>query len=312
MRAQITALLAAAATLVPFTGVAIAQDHAAHSDDHAEHPEQRQPAAPDEPAHSDPASMGHDMTDHAAMDHSMPGTNGPREPIPPLTDSDRAAAFPELSGHASHEIRSIGLVQLERLETWDSGDGSGLEWEARGWFGGDLDKLWLRTEGERVDGTTEAADVELLYGRPVARWWDVLVGVRHDFDPGSSQSWAAIGIVGLAPQKFEIEATAYVGDSGRTALRFEAEYELLLTNRLIAQPLLELNLLGKDDPERGLGSGVTAAEVGIRLRYEVTRRFAPYIGVTHERAYGETADLRRSDGEDGADTRVVAGVRAWF
>ncbi len=229
-----------------------------------------------------------------------------------MTDADRAAAFPELASHASHDTRKIGFVQLERLETWDAGDGSGLRWEAQGWYGGDLDKLWLRTEGERSDGTTEASDLELLYGRPVARWWDLLVGVRHDFDPGSSQSWAAIGLVGLAPQKFEIEATAYVGDAGRSALRFEAGYELLLTNRLIAQPLLELNLLGKDDPARRLGSGVTAAEIGVRLRYEVTRQFAPYLGVTYERAYGDTADLRRSDGEHVDDTRVVAGVRAWF
>jgi copper resistance protein B len=254
-----------------------------------------------------------DAVDHAAMGHSMPGAQGaPREPIPPLTDAGRAAAFPELGPRSMHESLKVGLMQLERLETWQGDDGNGVLWEAQGWYGGDLDKVWLRSEGERVDGTTEAADVELLYGRSVARWWDVVAGVRHDFDPGSSQSWAALGIVGLAPQKFEIEATAYVGDSGRTALRFEAGYELLLTNRLIARPLLELNLLGKDDPARGLGAGVTVAEVGVRVRYEITRRFAPYIGVTCERAYGETADLRRSGGEDVDDTRVVAGVRAWF
>lgn len=235
-----------------------------------------------------------------------------QDPIPPVTDLDRAAAFPEVSARAAHAARNFGLVQLERLETWDAGGGGGLLWEGQGWYGGDLNKLWLRTEGERVDSATEAADVEVLYGRTVARWWEVVAGVRHDFEPSSSKSWAAIGVTGLAPQKFAIEATAYLGDAGRTALRFEAEYELLLTNRLIAQPLLELNVLGKSDPDARLGSGLTAAEVGIRLRYEVTRRFAPYVGVVYERAYGETADFRRSDGEDVDDTRVVAGVRAWF
>ena len=295
------------------------------ADDHDQHSDAQSPTPA---AHADHASMDHGATDHATMDpsgvdhasmghdqmdHSASDTTGvPREPIPPLTDADRAAAFPELHEHASHAPGAVGLVQLERLETWDGGDGTGLLWDARGWFGGDLDKLWVRTEGERVDDSTEAADVELLYGRAVSPWWELLAGVRHDFDPGASQSWAAIGITGLAPQKFEIEATAYVGDSGRTALRLEAEYELLLTNRLIAQPLLELNLLGKDDPDRGLGSGLTVAEIGIRLRYEVTRQFAPYVGVVYERAYGDTADFRRSDGADVDDTRVVAGVRAWF
>ena len=294
MTPQCTVLLAAGAMLALHAGVAIGQDDA-HQDA------------------ADHAAMDHASMDHAATSLPIPGTaDVPLEPIPPVTDLDRAAAFPEVSAHAAHATRNFGLVQLEKLETWDAGGGGGLLWEGQGWYGGDLNKLWLRTEGERVDNSTEAADVEVLYGRSVARWWEVVAGVRHDFEPGSSQSWAAIGVTGLAPQKFEIEATAYLGDAGRTALRFEAEYELLLTNRLIARPLLELNLLGKDDPERGLGSGVTAAEIGIRLRYEVTRQFAPYVGVVYERAYGETADFRRSDGEDVDDTRVVAGVRAWF
>ena len=294
MTPQCTVLLAAGAMLALHVGVAIGQDDA-HQDA------------------ADHAAMDHASMDHAATSLPIPGTaDVPLEPIPPVTDLDRAAAFPEVSAHAAHATRNFGLVQLEKLETWDSGDGSGLLWEGQGWYGGDLNKLWLRTEGERVDNSTEAADVEVLYGRSVARWWEVVAGVRHDFEPGSSQSWAAIGVTGLAPQKFAIKATAYLGDAGRTALRFEAEYELLLTNRLIAQPLLELNLLGKADPDRGLGSGVTAAEIGIRLRYEVTRQFAPYVGVVYERAYGETADFRRSDGEDVDDTRVVAGVRAWF
>lgn len=118
--------------------------------------------------------------------------------------------------------------------------------------------------------------------------------------------------MGLAPYKFEVEATAYLGPSGQTAARFEVEYETLLTNRLILQPLLEVNLYGKDDPRRGIGSGLSTVEAGLRLRYEFTRQFAPYIGVVRERAFGGTADLRRADDEDIDDTRFVAGLRIWF
>jgi len=139
-----------------------------------------------------------------------------------------------------------------------------------------------------------------------------VAGVKHDFQPGTSQTWAAFGVQGLSPYKFEVQATAYVGESGRTAANFEVEYETLLTNRLVLQSVVEMDLYGKDDPRRGIGSGLSTAEAGLRLRYEFTRRFAPYIGVVHERAYGGTADFRRAEGEDTNDTRVVAGVRIWF
>ena len=117
---------------------------------------------------------------------------------------------------------------------------------------------------------------------------------------------------GLAPYKFEVSATAYLGASGQSAARLEVEYETLLTNRLVLQPLLEANLYGKDDPRRGLGSGLATVEAGLRLRYEFTRRFAPYIGVVRERAFGKTTALRRGSGEDTDDTRFVAGLRVWF
>ena len=248
------------------------------------------------------------------MGHAMPPQvpTAPHDLIPVLTDADRAAAFPAVSGHAAHDSRVFGFAQLARFEAWDADEGTGLLWDVLGWVGGDIQKLWLRTEGERVDHATEAADVELFYGRAVARWWDVVGGVRHDFDPGPSRTWLAIGLVGLAPQKFEVEATAYLGESGRAAAQLEVEYEMLLSNRLILQPLLELNALSKDDLERGLGSGVTTAEASLRLRYEITRQFAPYLGLVYERAYGETADFRRAAGEDVDDTRIVAGLRLWF
>jgi copper resistance protein B len=183
-----------------------------------------------------------------------------------------------------------------------------MNWQGQAWIGTDTDKLWLRTEGERIEHRTEASDLEVLYGKPIARWWDVVAGVRHDFKPGASQDFAAIGVIGVAPYKFEVEATAYIGASGRTAARIEAEYDTLLTNRLILQPLIELNFNGEDDPARHIGSGLSTAEAGLRLRYEITRQFAPYIGVVYERAFGDTADMR----DDPSDTRLVAGFRIWF
>jgi copper resistance protein B len=301
---QLFGLAVLAAACVASAQVATAQDHSQH---------QQPPTPGDEKAETNEAESPDQPLDHAEMGHSIAhAQDEPHQPLPMLTEADRAAAFPDVSGHAAHDSRFFSLVQFSRLEGWSADEGTGLLWDGLGWVGGDLDRLWLRSEGERVDGENEAADVELLYGRAVARWWDLVVGVRHDLDPDPSRTWAAIGVVGLAPQKFEVEATAYVGESGRVAARFEVEYDVLLTNRLILQPLLELNLLSKDDVERGLGSGLTVAEASLRLRYEVTRQFAPYLGLVYERAYGDTADMRRATGEDMDDARVVAGLRVWF
>jgi copper resistance protein B len=154
--------------------------------------------------------------------------------------------------------------------------------------------------------------VHALYGRAIRRWWDVLVGVRQDFRPGPARTWAAVGVQGLAPYWFEIEATAYIGESGRTHFRFETEYELLLTNRLVLQPLVELEIYGKSDPERRIGAGLGSAAAGLRLRYEIRREFAPYIGVTWNQKFFGTRDFARAAGEDTGGARVAAGVRVWF
>lgn len=266
--------------------------------------------------------MGHDMPaaqdaaqpmDHTAMGHDMPMPDDqPRTPIPVLTQADRIAAFPEVNGHPAHDNAIHSYWLLDRLEAWQADEDTGVGWEALAWVGTDLDRAWLRSEGERVDGSIESADVEVFYGRSVARWWDVVAGVRHDSGEGPSRTFAAIGVMGLAPQKFEVEATAYVGRSGQTAARLEAEYDALLTNRLILQWQAEAEFHGKDDIPRGIGSGLGTIEAGLRLRYEFTRRFAPYIGVVHERAYGRTAEFREGEGAHAGETHVVAGVRIWF
>jgi copper resistance protein B len=233
----------------------------------------------------------------------------PVTPIPVLTDADRAAAMPPMGGHAAHDNSIQHRTLFDRLETANA---DSVEWDATTWIGTDLKRLWLRTEGIRVGGRTQVADLELLYGHSVATWWDVVAGVRHDFKPGASQDFVALGVMGTAPYKIETRATVYIGQGGQTAARLEAEYETLLTNRLVLQPRIEINLFGQDDPRRGIGSGLSTAEAGLRLRYEVTRRFAPYIGVTRERAFGSTAAFRGVSGQDSNDTRFVAGVRLWF
>ncbi len=266
--------------------------------------------------------VDHSKMGHSKMGHAMPAAregeanpvaDEPRTPVPPVTDADRAAAAPPANGHMSHLDDAVhGYALIDRLEGWDADPGKGLAWEARGWVGTDLDRLWWRSEGERIDGHTESADLELLYGRSVSAWWNVVAGIRHDFAPGDAQSFAAFGIQGLAPQKLEVSAMVYAGERGRTAARLEVEYELLLTHRWILQPRVEAEFHGKDDPARGAGSGLGTMEAGLRLRYAFTRRFAPYVGVVRERAFGGTADLRRAEGEFVDDTRVVFGLRTWF
>ena len=252
--------------------------------------------------------------DHSA--HMAPpqeqSKDKPKEPIPALTDADRAAAFPQgLEGHAVHDRPVNWFVLFDQLE-WQGGDSGGVSLENTSWIGGDINRLWIRAEGESEDGAVETAFVHALWGRSFSRWWDVVAGVRQDFRPGDPQTWVAVGVQGLAPQWFEVEATGYVGAGGRTHARFEIEYDLLLTNRLVLQPLVELEMYGKADPERGIGAGLSSIETGLRLRYEVRREFAPYVGVTWDQKLFGTADYARDEGEKVGGTRMTFGVRTWF
>jgi copper resistance protein B len=287
--------------LVPIVAWSLPLAAAAQVVDHSQMDHAQKPDQPEHVLHA--GDQGHD-TDTGAV-------SKPRTPIPVPTDADRQAAIPASTGHVAGGNAIHSYTLLNRLEGWGADPGTGLGWEGQGWIGQDVNRVWWRTEGEHVDGETEAADVEALYGRAFTPWWDWVVGVRQDFKPGDARTFAAFGVQGLAPQRFELSLTGYV-TGGQTALRFETEYELLFTNRAILQPLLEVSLHGKDDVARGIGSGLTTIEAGLRLRYEFTRRFAPYVGVTYESAFGKTADLRRAASESVDDFRVVAGVRIWF
>lgn len=203
-------------------------------------------------------------------------------------------------------------VILDQLEMRDVGGDNTLSWDGQGWLGRDLHKIWFKTDGERTAGSTDEAELQFLYSKVIARYWDFQLGVRHDFKPSPSRSWAAIGFKGLAPYFFDIDAAAFIGESGRTALRFEAEYELLITQRLILTPDIEINLYGQNDPDAGIGAGLSDLEAGLRLRYEIRREFAPYIGVNWSRLFGSTADFARIAGEKSSETQLVIGLRAWF
>ncbi|SDS39057.1 copper resistance protein B [Pseudomonas oryzae] len=236
----------------------------------------------------------------------------PAAPVPPLTDADRAAAFPDLPPHAMHQGGINYLFVADQLEWQDADEGSALSWDLNGWVGGNIDRLAFRSEGERVNGHTEEAELQLLWSHAIGPWWESVAGVRQDFKPGSPQTWAAFGVQGMPLYGLETEATAFLGEAGQSALRLGAEYDILLTNRLILQPAAEMNLYGRNDEERGVGSGFSDLELGLRLRYEIRREFAPYIGVNWTRAYGNTADLLREEDEDVSEARLVAGVRFWF
>ena len=268
--------------------------------------------------HSQMQGMDHSQMqgmDHSKMEGMQPAKQPQtqsRTPIPPLTDADRAAVYNAPGGHEVHDTAINSFFIFEKLEWQDADDGSALNWEAQGWIGGDVDRLWLRSEGERTNGKTEEAEVQALWGHSISPWWDLVGGVRQDFKPGDPQTWAAFGIQGLALYNFEAQATAYLGEGGQTAARLEGDYDILLTNKLILQPTAEFNFYGKNDPQRGVGSGLSESEVGLRLRYEVRPQFAPYVGVTWNRAYGRTADYAREEGEDNNEARLVLGVRVWF
>jgi copper resistance protein B len=284
-------------SMLVLAGAVHAQDHAGHVDP----PAPSAAAAAQDHSQHQQADQNADHAEHAA------GT-----PVPVPTDAERKAAFPEVQGHAAHDNAVHYFLLIDRLEGWQTNADSGLQWELRGWVGTDTTRLWLRSEAEHSDGRTEAASLEALFGRGVSAWWDVVVGIRQEFRPGRSRTLAALGIRGLAPQRVELEATAYFGSGGHNAMRLLAGHELLFTNRLILQPSLEMELHGKDDAARGIGSGLSSAEAALRLRYEFSRRIAPYLGVEYQRAFGGTANLRRAASAAVEETRLVVGIRTWF
>ena len=237
-------------------------------------------------------------------------------PVPEITAAERAAAFPDLGnatmrGHMDDDP-IISRFMIDRLEFRRVEGPDPLNWDANVWIGRDFNKLLIRTEGEVVDGRVEDADLEALWARPVSRWWSLVAGARQDFKPKAARSWLAAGVEGLAPYQFHVKATGYVGEQRRTALRLETEYDLLLTNRWILQPRVEINAYGKSDVSRGIGSGISDLELGLRLRFEIRREVAPYLGVAWVNKFGGTADIANANGEDPHELQALVGLRVWY
>mgnify|MGYP001595459333 FL=1 len=246
------------------------------------------------------------------MDHgSMQGGSPPPDARDPHAYSGGYTLDPARPLRLADEDSFFSLM-FDRLESVRTRDNTFTVYEFQAQLGRDYDRAVLKAEGEVDGGEIHDARTELLWGHAVSAYWNTQLGVRYDSGLKPERKWLAFGVQGLAPYWFEIDATAYVGEQGRTALRFDVEYELLLTQKLILQPRLEANFYGKSDVARERGSGLSDATLGLRLRYEIRREFAPYIGIERSNKYGGSADFARAEGQRTSESRVVAGLRFWF
>lgn len=299
-------------------GASAADPHAGHqmgsapapTDPHAGHAMPTAPAAADSHAGH---SMGPAEGGQAGAD--LPVGNAPPPPV--ITDAladrvygvgamQRARAV--LAGE--HGGSRVSKVQADLLE-W-APDGNTFSWDVEGWYGGDLNRFAFKSEGEGASGEgVEAAEVQLLYSRAVARYTDLQVGLRYDVEP-RSRAYAVLAADAMFPYWFEAEGSLFLSEKGDLLARVEGSYDFRLTQRLVLQPRAELNFAAQDIAPSGIGSGLSNGEFGLRLRYEFRREFAPYIGVSHERTFGRSADYARAAGKDVEATRFVIGLRTWF
>lgn len=212
-----------------------------------------------------------------------------------------------------HGDMSVGRFLVDRSETRvrDRRDGYLLDIQA--WYGGDIDKLWLKSEVEGSWGNKpEHAEVQALWSHAIDPWFDLQAGVRYDPQPGPNRSHLVLGVQGLAPYWWEVEGALFLSNKGDVTARAEAEYDLRITQKLVLQPRAEVDLSLQNVPELALGSGLTNASLGLRLRYQISPLVAPYIGVEYERAFGDTRHFLRAEGEDPGGVNLLAGVRFWF
>ncbi|MXO85826.1 copper resistance protein B [Altererythrobacter aurantiacus] len=293
-------------------------DHSQHQAmDHSQH---GQTAA--QPTHD------HSQMDHSQMDHSQHAQPSapqdiPYAPPPPSAGSGPARAAEAIWGveamrESREELRknqggqSYGAVRFDRFEYRAREGEDGYLWDADAWYGGDIDKLWLKSEGEGSFGEDiEQAEVQALYSRAIGPWFDLQAGIRQDF-AGAERTHAVLGVQGLAPYLFEVDGALFLSTEGELTASAEAELDQRITQRLILQPRAEISLSAQDIPEAGIGAGIDTIEAGIRLRYEFVREFAPYVGIEQEWKLGDSADYARAAGEDPSVTNFVVGLRFWF
>ncbi len=220
-----------------------------------------------------------------------------------------ADAMSDASGRAMtalmemDDTAAVGKVMLDQLELDGGSGGQALAWDGQAWYGGDYDKVWIKTEGSPNALNQDASRNELLWDHALTRWWDLQMGVRYDLGHGPARGWAAVGVEGLAPYWFDVEASLYLGEAGRTASHLQVAHDLLITQRLIVQPEIEADLYGRSDAARDVRAGLSDTQVGLRLRYEFRREFAPYVGV---------AWRRNLDAPAPESLEWVAGFHIWF
>ena len=270
----------------------------------------------------DHSNMDMDAMDQGAMDHSAmkmqpQGGEAPANARDPhayssgytLTDGPYALAIPKRLTLADEH--SFWSVLGDRLEY--NNDENSTVYDVQGWYGTTFERAVVKAEGDVVQGQLVESQTELLWSHAFAAYWDTQLGIRYDqFDEGEDRRWLAFGFQGLAPYWFEVDVSAYLGENGRTAVSAEAEYELLLTQRWVLQSRVEMSLNGKDDEINGVGKGLSSLSAGLRLRYEFSRQFAPYVGIEWTQKYGNSADFARARDEEASNTSVVAGLRFWF
>ena len=251
-----------------------------------------------------------------AADQDIPQTEPPALPKDHAADAFYGAA--EMARARAAMLKESGgmrfsKLMLDRLEYRAGKGADAYHWEGEGWIGGDINRLAFKSEGEgKASGRLEHAEVQALYSRAIDPWFNLEAGVRQDFGPDPDRTYVVAGVDGLAPYWFEVSAQAFLSNKGDGHLRLEASYDQRITQRLILQPAAELNLAAQDVPELGIGSGLSDVELGLRLRYEIAREFAPYAGVNWEGKLGETARMARTGGDNASVASFVMGVRFWF
>lgn len=244
----------------------------------------------------------HAALGHCTLDKAIPISDGSATTNIPMPYHDAMDM---------HDDPVVSKVMIDRLEFRDTEHGKPLILEADAWFGKSINKLWLKADIEVMDGKWEEAQLHVLYNRAFSPFWDIQAGIRHDFKP-VQRSWAALGVHGTAPYFIETNATAFVGEAGRSAIQLSAEKEFMLTQKTILMPEFALNIYGKDDHDLGVGSGLSELNLGLRLSHEIKREFAPYIGVNWSKKLGNTAEMAKGHGDKTQNTELLLGIQAWF
>jgi len=305
MRNLITNLSMVVSLALSLSGEVIAQDggHATH-----------QTSVPEEKSHEE---MNHEEMNHGAMSHSAMTemeTDLLRDPHAYSGGYERASgpyALPSQRQVVLADETSFVGLWMDRFEYVDHENDEGAEMEGFAWMGDSYRRVLLQVQVETIEGDVEEGEVDLLYSHAVSPFWDIRAGMHRSFGEHADRDWATVGLKGLAPYWFEVDAALHLGDNGHTAFDLEVEYELLLTQRLVLQPRIDIKAFGKSDAELGRGSGLSTIKTGVRLRYEFDRQFAPYVGVERVKKFGETADLLRM-ALDRTETHWVLGLRYWF